>query len=138
MLLGVKLKEKSKNEAIGNSMRIIVRELVRNILLMLVCAMCVTIAYFEIAHRYDFGHFVPYGLHVDALNDDFNIAIPGQTKMYWAEISNFSLLPVRLPACGLGLCKLGKQSVRPSLNIVLIRLPKSRPLYPPTCCPVHR
>jgi hypothetical protein len=29
----------------------------------------------------------------------FNIAIPGQTKMYWAEISNFSFLPVRLPAC---------------------------------------
>lgn len=78
--------------------------LVRNILLMLACALVVAIAYFEIAHRYNFGHFVPYGLHVDALNEDFNIAIPGQTKMYWAEISNFSLLPVRLPACRLGTC----------------------------------
>ena len=42
---------------------------------------------------------MPYGLHVDALNEDASIAIPGQTKIYWPELSNFSLWPVRLPAC---------------------------------------
>ena len=64
--------------------------------LVLVSSVSLTV---EWRHHHTYGHFVRYGLHVDALNEDFNIAIPGQTKMYWAEISNFSLLPVRLPAC---------------------------------------
>jgi len=38
-------------------------------------------------------------LHVDALNKDFSIAIPGQTKLYWAELSNYSFTTVRLPGC---------------------------------------
>lgn len=66
---------------------------------MLVCAAVVATAYFEFRHRSRFGHFVPYGLHVDVLSRDVSIGIPGQTKMYWAELSNFSILPVRLNGC---------------------------------------
>lgn len=75
------------------------RSFLRRFLLMLVCAVVVAIAYFEIGHRYNFGHFVPYGLHVDVLSEEVNIGIPGQKKMYWAELSNFSFWPVRLEAC---------------------------------------
>jgi len=73
--------------------------LVRNILVMFGCSLFASTLYVEFRHWYDFGHLVTYGLHVDAVNEDANIGIPGQTKMYWPEISNFSLLPVRLPAC---------------------------------------
>ena len=76
------------------------RQLVWNhILVMVGCALFSGAGYIEFRHWYNFGHLVSYGLHVDALNEDFSIAIPGQTKMYWPEISNFTLLPVRLPAC---------------------------------------
>jgi hypothetical protein len=75
------------------------KSLLREILLMLVCAVMVAIAYFELGHRYNFGHFVPYSLHVDVLSEEVSIGIPGQKKMYKAELSNFSLLPVRLEAC---------------------------------------
>jgi hypothetical protein len=54
---------------------------------------------FEWHHYRTYGHFVSYGLHVDALNEDFSIAIPGQTKLYWAELSNYSLSTLRLPGC---------------------------------------
>jgi hypothetical protein len=75
------------------------RSLLRKILVMLVCAVVVAIAYFELGHRYNFGHFVAYGLHVDVLSEDVSIGIPGQKKMYKAELSNFSFWPVRLEAC---------------------------------------
>ena len=73
--------------------------IVRNVLVILAGALLATIGYVEFRHWYNFGHLVTYGLHVDALNRDASIAIPGQTKMYWPEISNFSFFPVRLPAC---------------------------------------
>lgn len=66
---------------------------------MAVCAIVITISYFELRHRYNFGHFVPLGLHVDVLSEDRYIGIPGQTKMYRAELSNFTFWPVRLDAC---------------------------------------
>jgi len=75
------------------------RSIVRRFLLMLACAIVVASAYFEIGHRYKFGHFVSYGLHVDVVSEDVSIGIPGQTKMYRAELSNFSFWPVRLEAC---------------------------------------
>src|SRR5215510_8172793 len=75
------------------------RSLLRNLLLMLVCAIVVAIAYFEGGHKYNFGHFVPYGLHVDVLSEEVSIGIPGQKKMYKAELSNFSFWPVKLEAC---------------------------------------
>ena len=73
--------------------------LVQKILVMLACAIFATTGCLEFRHWYYFGHLVSYGLHVDVRNEDFNIAIPGQTKLYWAEISNFSFFPVQLPAC---------------------------------------
>jgi hypothetical protein len=62
-------------------------------------AACVSIAYLEGGHKYNFGHFVPYGLHVDVISRDVSIGIPGQTKMYEAQLSNFTLWPVSLQAC---------------------------------------
>jgi hypothetical protein len=53
----------------------------------------------EVVHRRDFGHFVPYGLHVDVVVYDANIGIPGQTKMYQVKLTNFTLLPVTLDSC---------------------------------------
>ncbi len=59
----------------------------------------VSIACVEFAHRLTFGHLVPYGLHVDVLSEEVSIGIPGQKKMYRAELSNFTLWPARLDAC---------------------------------------
>ena len=73
--------------------------LVRSLFVLFGCSLFASVTYIEFRHWYNYGHLVAYGLHVDALNEDASIAIPGQTKMYWPELSNFSLLPVRLPAC---------------------------------------
>ena len=75
------------------------RSLLRRLLLMLLCEIVVAIAYFEVGHRYNFGHFVPYGLHVDVLSEEVSIGIPGQKKIYKAELSNFSFWPVRPEMC---------------------------------------
>ncbi len=75
------------------------KRIVLNLFVMLACYLFAVAGYVEFRHWYNLGHLVSYGLHVDALNEDASIAIPGQSKMYWPEISNFSLLPVRLPAC---------------------------------------
>ena len=45
----------------------------------------------------DFDLFHPND--VDVLSEEVSIGIPGQKKMYQAQLSNFSLLPVRLDAC---------------------------------------
>jgi hypothetical protein len=71
----------------------------RKILVAFALLGCLLVVGVEWKHYHTYGHLVAYGLHVDVLNEDFNIAIPGQTKMYWAEIFNFSLVPVQLPAC---------------------------------------
>lgn len=57
------------------------------------------IAFVEFSHRYNCGHFVPHGLHIDVVSEDYYIGIPGQTKLYHAELSNFSLWPAKLTAC---------------------------------------
>lgn len=75
------------------------RSLLRGVFLTVVSAVVVAIAYFQLVHRYNYGHFVPYGLHADVLSREVSIGIPGQKKMYWPELSNFSLLPVNLDAC---------------------------------------
>ena len=54
---------------------------------------------FEWNHFRTYGHFVSYGLHVDPVSRDGYIGIPGQTKMYSARLSNYSLRSVTLPAC---------------------------------------
>src|SRR5262245_27504427 len=57
------------------------------------------LAIFEFSHRYNYGHFVSYGLHVDVIARESYIGIPGQTKLYEAYLLNFTLLPVSLEAC---------------------------------------
>ena len=75
------------------------RRALKRIALAILIAVGVSVAYFEFGHRYNYGHFVPYGLHVDVTNRDSSIGIPGQTKMYEANLSNFTLWPVNLEAC---------------------------------------
>jgi len=75
------------------------RSLLGRILLTLACAVVVAVAYFELGHKYKFGHFVPHGLHVDVMSEEVSIGIPGQKKVYKAELSNFSFWPVTLDAC---------------------------------------
>jgi len=50
-------------------------------------------------HRLARGHFPPIGLHVDALSRKASIGIPGQTMLYWPELSNFGFWPVPFTAC---------------------------------------
>lgn len=57
------------------------------------------VGYVEFEHRYNYGHFIPYGLHVDVQSREVSIGIPGQKNMYWAELRNFSLWPVTLDGC---------------------------------------
>jgi hypothetical protein len=75
------------------------KALVLGSLLAIVVSVVAFISYFEFGHRYNFGHFVPYGLHVDVLSEEVSIGIPGQKKMYKAELSNFSFWPASLAAC---------------------------------------
>jgi hypothetical protein len=73
--------------------------LLRKILLVLVAILCLVIGYFEFEHHYNYGHLFSYGLHVDAISEYGHIGIPGQTHMYKARLSNFTLLPVSFTAC---------------------------------------
>lgn len=73
--------------------------LLQKFLLTLVAALCALISYFEFEHRYNYGHFFSYGLHVDAISEYGDIGIPGQTHLYRARLSNFSLLPLSFTAC---------------------------------------
>jgi len=53
----------------------------------------------EVMHRKHYGHYFSYGAHIDQLNEDFNIGIPGQRKLYWARLFNFGVLPMKVTAC---------------------------------------
>ena len=59
----------------------------------------VFIVVFESRHYRTYGHLVSYGLHVDPLNRDAYIGIPGQTKKYYAQILSYSFWPISLSAC---------------------------------------
>jgi hypothetical protein len=72
---------------------------IRRLLFTVAALLCALVIGLELVHHYNYGHFVSYGLHVDAMNKEGNIGIPGQTKLYWAELSNYSFLPVDLTAC---------------------------------------
>src|SRR5262245_52500346 len=75
------------------------RRLFKPIGLTIVIAIAVSIAYVEFQHRYNFGHFVPYRFHVDGISRNVSSGIPGQTKMYAPQLSNFTFLPVSLEGC---------------------------------------
>lgn len=53
----------------------------------------------EFFHYRQYKHFVAYGLHADVVIEDASIGIPGQTKLYWAKLSNFGIFPVKLASC---------------------------------------
>jgi hypothetical protein len=53
----------------------------------------------RIWHRAARGHFPLLGLHVDAVSMQGSIGIPGQTTLYWPELSNFRFWPARFTAC---------------------------------------
>ena len=63
-------------------------------LLIVVMIVCVPVGLVEWNHHRTYGHFVSYGLHLDPVNRDAYIGIPGQTKMYSATLSNYSLRSV--------------------------------------------
>ena len=67
--------------------------------ILVVVIVCLLVGRFEWNHYRTYGHFVSYGLHVDSVNRDAYIGIQGQTKMYSARLSNYSLRSVMLPAC---------------------------------------
>lgn len=64
-----------------------------------VSILCLLLVGSEYAHYRNYGHLVYYGLHVDPLSREAYIGIPGQIRMYRARLSNYTLLPVNLPAC---------------------------------------
>ncbi|MGH9795536.1 MAG: hypothetical protein ACRD5G_12255 [Candidatus Acidiferrales bacterium] len=52
----------------------------------------------EFRHKQNYGHFAPYGLHVDLIVRKADIGIPGITKMYEAYLYNLGL-PVSIQRC---------------------------------------
>src|SRR5258708_7777746 len=78
----------------------------KRVLLRLLCILItgciiigICISVIEVVHYRHYKHFVSYGLHADIVTEDSNIGIPGQTKLYWARVSNFGILPVNLSSC---------------------------------------
>ena len=67
--------------------------------LILVTALSFASVWLQLYHRWAYGHFVPVGLHVDALSIEGSIGIPGQTHLYWAELTNFQPWPALFAAC---------------------------------------
>ena len=72
---------------------------VRIFILVVLIVSSIWVGGIEYLHHKQFGHFVSYGLHVDALNRYSEIGIPGQTQMYWPRLYNYTIWPVKLVAC---------------------------------------
>ncbi len=73
--------------------------LLKNTFIFLIVFFSTLLINFELFHYYNHGHFVSYGLHVDPQNENYNISIPGQTKLYWAEITNYSFFQIKITVC---------------------------------------
>lgn len=69
------------------------------LLIALILLASIGIGGLEYLHHREYGHYVSYGLHVDPMNREAYIGIPGQTKMYWPRLTNYTLWPVKLIAC---------------------------------------
>jgi hypothetical protein len=55
-----------------------------------------------LVHRRHFsvhGHSAPLGLHADIIVSNASIGIPGITKMYEAELTNYGVLPIAVTRC---------------------------------------
>jgi hypothetical protein len=57
------------------------------------------VAIVEVRHHVIFGHFAPYGLHADVTVALADIGIPGISKVYQAQITNFGIIPRRVERC---------------------------------------
>jgi hypothetical protein len=53
----------------------------------------------EVMHLARFGHFLPVGLHADALVRKADFGIPGISKVYRAKLTNFGIVPVKITVC---------------------------------------
>lgn len=80
-------------------MKIIKSKIIKNICIFLTAFFCTLLVNLQLFHYHNHGHFVSYGLHVHSKNENYNISIPGQTKLYWAEITNYSFFKVKIIQC---------------------------------------
>lgn len=67
--------------------------------LAVILSFTVRLVLIERSHFAEHGHLMPLGLHADMIVHYASIGIPGVTKMYEAEITNFGLLPVSVARC---------------------------------------
>lgn len=65
----------------------------------LIIFLCLLLFITEQIHHYNFGHYFSYGSHIDVISRYGYIGIPGQTRMYSGEFTNYSILPVKFAAC---------------------------------------
>lgn len=59
----------------------------------------VLVAWIEVSHRLNYGHFVSYGIHVHTVSRRVDIGIPGIERDYAAETFNYTFLPSALQGC---------------------------------------
>jgi len=72
---------------------------IRNLVLVVTGPALLLLIGLEWNHHHEYGHLVSYGLHIDVVSENYNIGIPGQTKLYRAQLSNYSLFPLKFVAC---------------------------------------
>src|SRR3982074_67801 len=70
-----------------------------SIVLMLLLALASGLLLIHRRHFSTHGHVAPFGLHADAIVTNASTGIPGLTKMYEAELTNYGLLPVAVTRC---------------------------------------
>jgi hypothetical protein len=71
----------------------------RAALLLLAAVLVSGIGAVEARHRVIFGHFAPLTLHADVSVANGDIGIPGITKLYDAQITNFGIFPRQIERC---------------------------------------
>ncbi|HLF82835.1 MAG TPA: hypothetical protein VI837_01520 [Blastocatellia bacterium] len=72
---------------------------VRWIALVIGLIILILVAWVEVSHRINYGHFVSYGLHTDTLSRRADIGIPGVEMLYATETFNFTLLSFSAQGC---------------------------------------
>jgi hypothetical protein len=80
-------------------MDLIPRRFIKRVFVGVAILFALGIIVIQARHHFEHGHFAAFGIHVDALSMDGSIGIPGQTKLYWTEVTNFGLWPVSFTGC---------------------------------------
>jgi hypothetical protein len=65
----------------------------------MVCLTVVGISFLELSHLIRYGHFISFGMHADVLIRKADYGIPGITKVYEGELTNYGIAPVKVTAC---------------------------------------